>query len=132
MKDYSDIINLNYPFKTKKNPMPLYDRAAQFMPFAALTGYGDMVKETARLTSSKINLSDDEVTVINDKLVLLSSIIKDKPEVSVTYFKKDNSKAGGSYKIKNGIVKKIDLYLSLIIFTDKEKIALDDIIDINF
>ena len=132
MKDYSDIINLKYPFKTKKNPMPLYDRAAQFMPFAALTGYGDMVKETARLTSSKINLSDDEVTVINDKLVHLSSIIKDKPEVSVTYFKKDNSKAGGSYKIKNGIVKKIDLYLSLIIFTDKEKIALDDIIDINF
>ena len=111
--------------------MSLYDRAAQFQPFAALTGYNDLIFESSRLTKKKIILSEDEKNTINDKLLLLDSNIKIKPLATFTYFIKDNKKSGGNYITISGNVKKIDLYNKIIILTNNQKISIDDIIDIK-
>ena len=131
VKDYQDIINLPHKVSQNHKQMSLYDRAAQFQPFAALTGYNDLVIESSRLTKKKIILSEDEKITINDKLLLLDSNIKAKPLASFTYFIKDNKKSGGNYITISGNVKKIDLYNKIIILTNNQKIPIDDIIDIK-
>lgn len=131
VKDYQDIINLPHRVSQNHKPMSLYDRAAQFQPFAALTGYNDLIFESSRLTKKKIILSEDEKNTINDKLLLLDSNIKIKPLATFTYFIKDNKKSGGNYITISGNVKKIDLYNKIIILTNNQKISIDDIIDIK-
>lgn len=131
MKDnYQDIINLEH-YELKHPRMSRYNRAAQFAPFAALTGYAEKVKEVARLTSQKIELDDALKEIINYKLNQLNEVIKIKPEVEVTYFVPDIKKEGGKYLTKKGRIKRIDFINRFIKFTDNEKINIDEITNIK-
>ena len=130
MDNYDDIINLPH-FEPKKHPrMSIEARAAQFAPFAALTGYGDLVKETARLTDVRRELDEEEKNIINNKLQILQNRIKKFPQATITYFVPDKKKSGGEYVTITGNIKKIDEYKGLIILTNKEEILIDEIIEI--
>ena len=131
MSKYNDIINLPHHVSKNHKPMSIERRAAQFAPFAALTGYGDAVKETARLTDKEILIDDGLKEMLNDKLQFLLNIIKTKPFVTFTYFIKDQNKDGGKYKTISNKIKKIDLYNQYIILTDNTKIPINDIINIT-
>ena len=136
MKDtrYDDIINLTRP-KSKRHPkMPLQDRAAQFSPFAALSGFEDGIKETARKTVIKKELDDNEKNIINENLTKLSEYItasKESVEVFIEYFIEDSRKQGGKYCTKTGKVKKIDIYNHTLTFTDSVKVAIRDLIRLD-
>ena len=132
MNKYKDIINLPHHVSKTRNPMSLYNRAAQFAPFAALTGYDDAIKEIARLTEQKIELSDELKNMLNQKIKLIIENIKLQPEVVITYFVHDNKKSGGVYKTISGNVKRIDEVEKCIIFTNKLKIFFSDIISISY
>ena len=112
--------------------MPIEDRAAQFSPFAAVVGYDDAVEETARFTDSMIELSEDEIVLLNDALAKLRESIDEKPQIRVTYFVPDAKKDGGEYVSKTGIVKRIDEYENVLIFTDGDKVAVSSIIKVEF
>ena len=127
MNKYDGIINLPHKQSFKRPQMSRIDRAAQFAPFAALTGYDDAIKETGRLTDEKIEMSDEELNVLNMKLQLLSDSLGEGNTVVITYFKPDRRKAGGSYETAKGIVKKLDEYERLIVLYDGTKIPMDDI-----
>lgn len=131
MSEYNDIINMPHHVSTKRPQMPLKDRAAQFAPFAALTGYDDEIKETARLTDSKIELDESTLAILNDKLQIILDNLDTEPEITVTYFEPDKKKAGGAYIDHIGIVKRIDDYERTVIFTDKTVISIEDILDIQ-
>lgn len=131
MNNYDDIINLpHYESKTRKR-MSLVARSAQFAPFAALTGYDDKVKETARLTEKKIDLTDEEYNLINSKLQIIKDHIKEQPEIVFTIFVKDKLKDGGKYEEIRGKVRRIDEVNEFIILIDKLKIFFNDIVDIS-
>ena len=127
---YEDIINLPHHVSATRPQMSMMDRAAQFSPFAALTGYDAAIKETARLTDQKIELDDYEKEEINDKIQLIAEHLGEDFEVVITYFQPDSKKAGGAYVDAIGVVKTIDEYKRLIIFRDGKKIPIDDILDI--
>ena len=127
MKNYDDIINLNRPISNHVK-MPLYKRAAQFSPFAALTGYDDMVLEASLILDKKIDSYDELESIINDKLNYINNHIKDRIKVSITCFKYDISK----YIKKEGIIKKIDKVYKNIKLEDNTIIDMSDIIDIDF
>lgn len=129
--DYSDIINLPRPEPKYHVRMPLSDRAAQFAPFAALTGFYDVIEETGRTTDSQILLDDLEKEKLNKKLTRLRNEINLHPEVNIRYFVPDKKKNGGSYKDYSGSVRKIDPYESCILLTSGVKIKFDDIINIE-
>lgn len=103
---YEDIINLPHHVSDKRPQMSMWDRAAQFSPFAALTGYDDAVTETARLTDDKIELDESAQATLDMKQHILMETISEQPEISVTYFKKDVKKAGGTYLTLTGKLKK--------------------------
>lgn len=128
MSKYSDIINLpHYEMKNHKR-MSIEARSAQFAPFSALTGYEDEVKETARLTDKEISLTNEQKLIIDEKL----RYIKDKDVyIKVVYFVKDKTKSGGKYFDKYGVIKKIDFFNKFVIFDDKFKLNMNDIIDIE-
>lgn len=126
--DYKDIIDLPYYQSNKRPHMPIIDRAAQFAPFAALIGHDEAVKETARLTDRKIELSEEAKMLLDDKLQLIRDNIHLQPEVTITYFQADKKKAGGSYVERTGIVKKMDDFEQELIFIDKVAIPFDDIL----
>lgn len=131
MNKYDDIINLpHYESKTRKR-MSLEARSAQFAPFAALTGYDDKVKETARRTDKRIELSDEEYNIINTKLQIIKEHIKEQPEINFVIFVKDKLKDGGKYEEVNGKVRVIDEVNEEILLVDKRKILLKNIYDIN-
>lgn len=130
MNKYDNIINLPHHVSKTRKPMSLYNRAAQFAPFAALTGYDDAIKETARLTEQKIELSDELKNMLNQKIKLIIENIKLQPEVVITYFVHDNKKSGGVYKTISGNVKRIDEIEKCIIFTNKLKIKVSDLLNI--
>lgn len=130
MNKYKDIINLPHHASKTRKPMSLYNRAAQFAPFAALTGYDDAIKETARLTEERIELSDELKNMLNQKIKLIIENIKLQPEVAITYFVPDNKKSGGVYKTISGNVKRIDEVEKCIIFTNKLKIKVSDMLNI--
>ena len=121
--DYTDIINLPHHVSEIHPPMSLYNRAAQFSPFAALTGYEEQVDEVARFTLCRPELSSDEKELLNEKLRILESCLCDTPSVSVTYFLPDKLKSGGAYMVHRGKVKKIDIYLEKLVFCDKNGIS---------
>ncbi len=127
---YDDIINMEHHKSKKHPPMSLYARSAQFAPFAALTGYEEAVKETAREVGEKIEIDDELKIILDSKIQILSEQIKKKPEVIFTYFIPDRTKQGGKYVSIAGIVKKIDTYSQNIILEDKTEIPINDIIDI--
>ena len=130
-KNYDDIINLPHYVSKKRSQMSIEARSAQFAPFAALTGYDEQVKETARLTDKKIELEDGEKEILNNKLLYILENINSKPEIIFTYFIKDNKKDGGRYKEKIGIVRKIDMIEQYIQLIDRTKIPINDIIALD-
>ena len=131
---YKDIINLSRPVSKRHAPMSLLDRAAQFAPFAALSGFVEGIQETARKTTRKKELDENEKNIINDKLTQLAqelSASEFPPEVTVKYFVEDELKEGGAYETKKGQVKKIDLYRHLIIFSDGTQIDIENLADLE-
>lgn len=128
---YDDIMHLPHPEPIKHSRMTRLNRAAQFSPFAALTGYEDAVKETARLTSRKIELNEDSIDKLNSQLCYIQEHISENIEVSITYFQPDKKKAGGVYLEAKGIVKKIDEYEKTLVFKDGNRIPLVDIVEIR-
>lgn len=129
--NYDDIINLPHHISKKRRPMPIIDRAAQFAPFAALTGYEDAVNETARLTDRKIELSDGELAELDKKLHILRERLGDKPEIGITYFKPDERKSGGEYVTVRAVVRKINTYARTLMTYDGAVIPLDMIYDMT-
>lgn len=128
---YADIINLpHHELKTRQR-MPIINRAASFSPFAALTGYDDAVKETARLTSERIELDEGAKEILNDKLRIAVDKADQEPEIKVTYFLPDKKKDGGAYITIKAVIKRIDEYERLVVFTDKSTIPIDDIYEIE-
>lgn len=130
-KKYDDIIDLPHYQSDKRPKMSNYDRAAQFSPFAALTGHEDVIKETARITREYVELSEDEKAVLNEKLLLVIESIDKQPEITVTYFKPDEKKSGGEYIVVTGIVKKYREYERTIEFTDGKRIEINSIFSIE-
>lgn len=128
---YDDIIDHPHPVSKTHPPMPAADRAAQFAPFAALTGHSAAVRETARLTEERMELDENCKAVINRQLTVLKERLDRQPAVSVIYFMEDMKKSGGIYVSASGNVKRIDEYKKLMILTDGTKIPIDDIIEIE-
>lgn len=128
---YDSIINLPHHVSSKHPPMPMGDRAAQFSPFAALTGHEAAVKETARLTESKVDLSEDAKGYLSEQLNLIQARLAEAPQVSITYFVPDAKKAGGAYVTYTGIVKKIDEFERTVVMHDKTVVSIDDILEIE-
>ena len=128
---YDDIIDLPHHVSATRPRMSMIDRAAQFSPFAALTGYDAAIKETGRLTDERIELSEESRTVLDRKQQFLMDRLADRPEVSVTYFVPDERKTGGAYIAVTGQVKKVDAFERLLILTDGTKIPLDEICDLS-
>lgn len=130
-KNFDDIIDLPHHVSSSRPHMSLHDRAAQFSPFAALTGYESALKETSRLTTGKMELSEEELELLNYKIKKLQKCISTHPSVDITYFIPDERKEGGSYtsSIKN--IKRIDDCLRILHFTDGTSIAIDDILSLE-
>lgn len=128
---YEDIINLPHHVSKTRPQMPMLDRAAQFAPFAALTGYDSAIKETGRLTDERIELDEEALTALNMKFQILMEALEEEPEVSITYFKPDERKAGGSYLKVTGTLKKLDEYERILMLMNGQKIKLDAVLDID-
>lgn len=124
---YEDIIGLSRPVSLKHMPMSNYDRAAQFAPFAALTGYDGVIAETARLTEYQAELDVGAVAELNEMLRRVWEDISTHPKITVTYFKPDSRKSGGAYVTMTGRVKKIDSDFQLLTFLDGTAIPLGNI-----
>ena len=131
-KKYGDIIHLPHHVSSVHPHMPVSDRAAQFAPFAALTGYGDVIKETARLTDEEPDLSEDEKQELNYKIQLACALPGEKPEIVLTYFVQDEKKYGGAYHTARGKIRRIDPDAGQIILEDGMRIRLDCVVDIEF
>ena len=129
--EYKDIINLPHHVSSKRPQMPMLDRAAQFSPFASLTGYDDAIHETGRLTDEKIDLSEEEKEALDRKQQILMERLCDHPALTVTYFVPDAKQSGGAYVTKSGSLKTIDKFERWILLTDGTKIPLDDVADIE-
>ena len=129
--NYNDIINLPHHVSPTRPQMSMMDRAAQVSPFAALTGYDAAIKETGRLTDEKIELGEEELSILNMKFQLLVDSLDEEPEVNITYFKPDDRKAGGAYLTASGTVKKIDDFERIIFMKNGTKIPMDDVLSIE-
>lgn len=128
---YEDILNLPHHVSKTRPQMSMLDRAAQFSPFAALTGYDDAIKETGRLTDEKIEMDEDRKAALDMKQAYLIEMIDEQPEISITYFLPDTKKSGGAYVTVTGNLKRFDKYERLLILTDGKKIPMYDIADIE-
>ena len=128
---YDDIIDMPHHVSKKHPRLSMEQRAAQFAPFAALTGYESAIKETARVTDEFIELDDNSKDILDVKLQILQENIANHPQVTIIYFQPDNKKEGGSYITCNNIIKKIDVYNKAIIMLDETVIRISMIIDIK-
>ena len=131
MGKYDDIIDLPHHISTTHHRMSMLERAAQFQPFRALTGYEDAVRETARLTDDRVELTEDEKALLDGKLQRLADNLASHPLVTVTYFQPDKKKAGGAYVTATGELKKIDDFTSTLLLTGGERIPIENIVDIQ-
>ena len=131
MSNYDDIINIKN-YKSRKRPqMSIYNRSAQFSPFAALTGYEESIDEASRITLSKLTISQDDKKILDIKFNILNDNLSEKPLVNIIYFIDDLKKQGGKYINKEGYIKKFDYVEKLIILDDNTKINIKNIIDIE-
>ena len=128
---YKDIIDLPHHQSLRRPRMAMIDRAAQFSPFAALTGHNDAIIETARLTDRKIELDEGTKSIINEKIQMISDFLFEKPTVTFTHFEPDIKKEGGTYLNTTGTVKRIDEFKREIILTDGRIILIEHIYDIE-
>ena len=128
---YDDIIDLPHHISPTRPHMSMSDRAAQFSPFAALTGYDGVIRESGRLTKERAELSEEELEILGRKQQYLMSIIEERPEITVTYFVPDSLKEGGEYMTCSGRLKRIDEYERKLIFTDGTKVNIDDVVEIE-
>ena len=131
ISEYADIINLPHHVSETRPQMSIYDRAAQFAPFAALTGYDAAIIETGRYTENKIELSEYEISILNDKLNLILSKIKEYPEVTILYFIPDQKKSGGVYVKEKAIIKRVDEYEKCLVSVENKKYFIDRINSLN-
>ena len=128
---YDSIMNLPHHVSKTRPQMPMSDRAAQFAPFAALTGYDAAIKETGRLTDERIELDEEALTALDMKYQLLMDALDDALEVTITYFQPDERKAGGKYLTATGAVKKVDDFERLITMQDGTRFPMDDVLSID-
>ena len=128
---YEDIVDLP-PHISKKHPQPtMMERAARFAPFAAITGYEEMVLEEARVTEERIDLDEGTLALLNEKLNMILEFLDEEPEVKITYFEPAKKKDGGAYVSVTGVVKRIDEYEHLVIMTDGKKINIEEIYNLQ-
>ena len=132
MEKYREIIDLPHHVSPTRPQMSMSDRAAQFAPFAALTGYDSAIKETGRLTDEKIELDEEALTDLNMRYQLLVDALDEEPEVKITYFKPDERKSGGEYVTVTGTVKKVDDFERLITMQNGTKIPMDDVLAVDW
>ena len=130
-RKYNEIMGLPHHISKTRPQMPMSDRAAQFAPFAALTGYDSAIKETGRLTDERIELDEEALTALDRKYQLLMDALNEAPKVTITYFQPDERKAGGKYLTATGAVKKIDDFERRITMQDGAKIPMDDVLSIE-
>lgn len=130
-EDFSDIINLPHHQSRRHPQMPMKERAAQFAPFAALTGYGSAISEVARLTEEQVPLDDDDNDRLNRLINHIADRISEQPSVTIVYFKPDSRKQGGSYETITGRLKRIDDYEQQLVMLDGTAIPFENIMDIS-
>ncbi|MBO4848908.1 MAG: hypothetical protein J5586_07135 [Clostridia bacterium] len=128
---YDDIIGLPHHKSSSRPHMSNADRAAQFAPFAALTGYDEAVAETARLTAKKPELAEDEKAIIDGYLQFIREDIGERPMVGITYFRPDARKSGGDFIEKYAPALAVDEVLREIVFTDGTRVPIDDIVSVD-
>lgn len=128
---YEDIIALPRHRSLRHAPMPRIGRAAQFAPFAALTGYDAAVQETARLTQHQLEVDEEGLMLMDEKLHALLEIIRDQPQVTITFFEPDAKKAGGAYLSVTGRIRRVDEINRQIILTDRTVIDMDSVCEID-
>lgn len=129
--NYDDMINLLHPVSKKHPQMSLYDRAAQFSPFAALTGHEEAIRETARQTEAWVDLDEDRKEELNEKMQEIVEHLNEAPEVTLTYFKEDEKKEGGSYVTVTGRIKKWREYEQQLVLEDGTVVALGKVFGIE-
>ncbi len=130
IEQYEDIIHLDYEKSNGRPHMQSSDRAAQFAPFAALTGHKEKIIESGRYVNHEIELSESELEALNRKYRLLLENADERQVIAVHFFQKDAFKDGGVYVCKTGIFRKIDEYERMLVFEDKERIPIRDIVEI--
>lgn len=126
-ESYDDIIGLPHHTSAKHTRMSILDRAAQFAPFSALSGYGAALAETARLTERRINLTEEELLELDYKQQILMANIDKQPEITVTWFCPDERKEGGEYITTTGSLRRIDEVRRVVVLVDGTEISMDDI-----
>jgi hypothetical protein len=129
-KTYDDIIDLPRPISSHRKPMSQSDRAAQFSPFAALTGFEGAIKESARLTDKRIELDENEKSILDEKLRNIQEQLGTHQEIEILFFQPDEMKVGGKFISERGLVKKIDAYERIVVMQNGTKIPIDDIAEI--
>ena len=125
---YDDIINLPHPTSQRHPRMPVHDRAAIFSPFAALSGHGAAIAETARLTERRMELDEDTRAELDRRQAILLEHIDEQPEVTITWFHPDERKDGGAYLTATGRLKKLRELERLLVLADGTEIPLEDVV----
>jgi len=131
MDNYEDIINLPHHVSSRHPQMSMMNRAAQFAPFAALTGHAAAIEEIARLTDEQHELAEEDSESLNQKMIYLREVINEHPIITITYFEPDKKKAGGAYKSIESQLKNIDDYSQSIVLKSGEMIPLKSVLDIH-
>ncbi|MCI7107804.1 MAG: hypothetical protein PUA77_06175 [Lachnospiraceae bacterium] len=129
--EYDDIINLPHHVSARHPQMSMYDRAAQFSPFAALTGHDAAIKETERLTEERVELDEDSKELLDEQLQMIREHLDERPEVTFTYFEPDERKQGGAYQTISGRVKKIDEYEHRILLEEGAVLRVEHLLSIE-
>lgn len=124
---YEDIINIPRHISKTRPQATMADRAARFSPFAAISGYEEMVKEAARVTEERIEITDATKELLNEKLNMIAEFLDEEHEVTITYFEPDKKKSGGAYITITGVVKRIDELKRIVVMKNNKKIKIDDI-----
>jgi len=128
---YDDIINLPHHVSERHPQLDKASYAAQFSPFAALSGYDGIVSEAARVTDERVELGETEMEILSAKLLIALEHEKEHPLLSVTYFKPDEKKSGGAYLQKTAEIKRIDDVERIMYFTDGTKLPIDDVVNLE-
>lgn len=128
---YDDILYLPHHTSATRPRMPALDRAAQFSPFAALTGYDNVIQETARLTDRPAVLDENRKEFLNEKLQMLAEMIEERPEITLTYFEPDERKTGGAYVSVTGRVEKLDEIRCVLVLKDGTAVSFSQIYELE-